>query len=88
MKMNETKTKSVQAVKQHAQDTGSVEVQIAALTHDIESLATHFKNFPKDYNSKRGLLKKVAQRKAFLNYLRKRDEAAYKKIIETCKIRG
>ena len=86
--MNETKLKSVQVVQQHVQDTGSVEVQVAALTYDIEVLSQHFKNFPKDYNSKRGMLKKVARRKAFLNYLRKRDEALYKKIIETCKIRG
>lgn len=50
-------------------DTGSAEVQIAILTKKIEELAEHLKIHPKDYHSRRGLLKMVEQRKKFLNYL-------------------
>lgn len=49
-------------------DTGSAEVQIAILTKKIEELTEHLKIHPKDYHSRRGLLKMVSQRKKLLNY--------------------
>jgi small subunit ribosomal protein S15 len=49
-------------------DTGSTAVQIAILTKKIEELAEHLKTHPKDYHSRRGLLKMVSQRKKLLNY--------------------
>lgn len=52
-------------------DTGSAEVQIAILTKKIEELTEHLKIHPKDYHSRRGLLKMVEGRKKFLNYLRR-----------------
>jgi len=51
-------------------DTGSVEVQVALLTKKIEELNNHLKINPKDYHSRRGLLKMVGQRKRFLDYLK------------------
>jgi small subunit ribosomal protein S15 len=51
-------------------DTGSVEVQVALLTEKIEELSDHLKIHPKDYHSRRGLLKMVGQRKRFLDYLK------------------
>ena len=51
-------------------DTGSVEVQVALLAKKIEELNGHLKIHPKDYHSRRGLLKMVGQRKRFLDYLK------------------
>ena len=44
-------------------DTGSVEVQVAVLTIDIKGLTEHFKQHIHDHNSRRGLLRKVSQRR-------------------------
>jgi small subunit ribosomal protein S15 len=49
-------------------DTGSPAVQIALLNQKIEELTEHLKNHPKDYHSRRGLLKMVSRRKKLLNY--------------------
>ena len=73
--------------KKHAQDTGSVEVQVALLTEDIKRLTEHFKDFPKDFHSKRGLLKKVSQRTRFLHYLKRTDDATYNKLVSRLGLR-
>jgi small subunit ribosomal protein S15 len=74
-------------IKKHAQDTGSIEVQVASLTEDIQRLTEHFKEFPKDFNSKRGLMKKVSRRKSFLSYLKRKDEQSYQKLVNKLGIR-
>ena len=68
-------------------DTGSVEVQIAILTNEINSLTDHFKAHPKDNHSKRGLLRKVAQRKNLLDYLVKNDVTRYRKVVKELGLR-
>ncbi|MBF0363068.1 MAG: 30S ribosomal protein S15 [Oligoflexia bacterium] len=68
-------------------DTGSPEVQIALLTHRINSLSTHFDQHKKDYHSKRGLLQMVGDRKALLKYLAHQDEKRYKDLIKELGIR-
>ena len=68
-------------------DTGSVEVQIAILTNEINSLTDHFKAHPKDNHSKRGLLRKVAQRKSLLDYLVKNDVTRYRKVVKELGLR-
>ena len=68
-------------------DTGSPEVQIAILTERITNLTGHFKNHVKDNHSRRGLLKMVSQRRSLLDYLKSKDEARYKTIIEKLGIR-
>ncbi len=68
-------------------DTGSSEVQIAILTERITNLTGHFKSHVKDNHSRRGLLKMVALRRSLLDYVRSRDEARYKSIIERLGIR-
>ena len=68
-------------------DTGSPEVQIAILTERIANLTNHFKTHVKDNHSRRGLLKMVSQRRTLLDYVRKRDEARYKALIERLGIR-
>ena len=68
-------------------DTGSIEVQIAILTEEINTLTDHFKAHPKDNHSKRGLLHKVGQRKSLLNYLVKNDVTRYRKVVKDLGLR-
>jgi small subunit ribosomal protein S15 len=68
-------------------DTGSPEVQVAILSERINYLTEHFKTHVKDNHSRRGLLKMVSQRRSLLDYLKSKDEARYKKLIERLDIR-
>ena len=68
-------------------DTGSPEVQVAILTERITNLTEHFKTHVKDNHSRRGLLKLVSQRRQLLDYLRRKDEARYRTLIEKLGIR-
>ena len=71
-----TKNRKVEIVNKFGKnnsDTGSTEVQVALLTERINSLTEHLRNQPKDYSSRRGLLRLVGQRRNFMNYLKKRD---------------
>jgi small subunit ribosomal protein S15 len=68
-------------------DTGSPEVQVAILTERIANLTGHFKTHVKDNHSRRGLLKLVSQRRQLLDYVKARDEARYKALIERLGIR-
>ena len=77
-------------VKKYAKtegDTGSAEVQIAILTEEINSLTEHLKVHAHDYHSRRGLLKKVGQRRSMLNYLLKTDVTRYRKIVKDLGLR-
>jgi small subunit ribosomal protein S15 len=62
-------------------DTGSAEVQIALLTERIKELTEHLRSFPKDNQSRRGLLKLVGERRRLLRYLIKKDNARYRAVI-------
>ncbi len=53
----------------HAGDTGSPEVQIAILSSEMEELQEHLKTHKKDFSSRRGLLRKVSERRRLLSYL-------------------
>ena len=68
-------------------DTGSPEVQIAILTERITNLTDHFKTHVKDNHSRRGLLKMVSTRRTLLDYVKRKDEARYRSIIERLGIR-
>jgi len=68
-------------------DTGSVEVQVALLTARIRHLTEHLKKHPKDYHSRRGLMKMVGRRRKLLKYLRKKKPEAYKELIEKLGLR-
>ena len=81
------KTEVIQKHKTHDKDTGSSFVQIAVLTERINSLGSHFKAQPKDHHSRRGLLKLVSQRRKLLDYLKRENENAYFKLIETLDLR-
>ncbi|MDR3376443.1 MAG: 30S ribosomal protein S15 [Ancalomicrobiaceae bacterium] len=68
-------------------DTGSPEVQIAILSERISNLTEHFKSHAKDNHSRRGLLKMVSQRRSLLDYLKKKDEARYRAVVEQLGLR-
>ena len=66
-----TKEKIAEITKEFGRkegDTGSVEVQVALLTNQINALTEHMKVNKKDYSSNRGLLKMVGRRKNMLEY--------------------
>ncbi len=88
--MSLTKQAVEEAVKTYGandKDTGRTEVQVALLTKRVEELTEHFKRHPKDNNSRRGLLMLVGQRRRLLAYLRKRDLAKYREIIDRLNLR-
>ena len=68
-------------------DTGSPEVQVAILSERINNLTGHFKTHTKDNHSRRGLLKLVSLRRQLLDYVKRKDEARYKELIERLNIR-
>ena len=70
-----------------AGDTGSPEVQVAILSERITNLTEHFKTHSKDNHSRRGLLKMVSARRSLLDYVKGKDEARYKALIERLGIR-
>jgi len=82
------KTKATKEVKRHEKDTGSPEYQIALFTERIKKLTSHLKKNSKDFHSRRGLLKMVAKRRKLLQYLEKKDEKAYKKIVKKLELKG
>ncbi len=77
-----TKSKITADFGIHEKDTGSANAQVALLSRSIEDLTKHLKKNPKDQHSRRGLLKMVSQRRRFLDYLKKRQPAAYEKLIK------
>ena len=68
-------------------DSGSVEVQIAILTFEINRLNEHLSTNTHDFHTRRGLLKKVGHRRNLLNYLRNKDIASYRTLIESLNLR-
>lgn len=77
-------------VKKYARaenDTGSPEVQIAILTEEIKVLTEHLKEHKQDFHSRKGLLKKVGQRRSLLNYLLNKDVTRYRDIVRSLGLR-
>jgi small subunit ribosomal protein S15 len=88
--MSLTTERKAELIKEYATvqgDTGSPEVQVAILTERINTLTDHFKAHKKDNHSRRGLLKMVSSRRSLLDYLKKKDEARYTKLIGALGIR-
>lgn len=81
------KEKVVTQYKRGDSDTGSTEVQVALLTESINQLQGHFKEHKKDHHSRRGLIRKVNQRRKLLDYLKRKDFARYKSLIDTLGLR-
>ena len=83
----EEKQKLIKKYARNEKDTGSCEVQIAILTKEINDLTEHLKVHTHDYHSRRGLLKKVGQRRNMLQYLAKKDVQSYRELIKKLGLR-
>ena len=83
----EVKENIVKKYAKNANDTASAEVQIAILTEEINTLTAHLKVHAHDYHSRRGLLKKVGQRRSLLNYLLRKDVTRYREIVKSLGLR-
>jgi small subunit ribosomal protein S15 len=81
------KTKVIEGYQTHASDTGSPEVQIAILSERITYLTEHFKTHAKDHHSRRGLMMLVGQRRRLLDYIKSKDVARYRGLIERLGLR-
>lgn len=77
----------IEEYARHEGDTGSPEVQIALLTHEINILNDHMKSHKKDYHSQRGLMKKIGHRRNLLAYLRNTDIIRYRELIQRLGLR-
>lgn len=81
------KEKIIEKFRVHATDTGSPQVQIAILTSEMAELSEHLKSHKKDFSSRRGLLKKVNERRRLLKYLEREDAKAHATLVEKLKLK-
>jgi len=81
------KQRIIEKFRTHESDTGSPQVQIAILTAEVIDLTKHLKEHKKDFSSRRGLIKKVSERRRLLKYLEREDEKAYTKLKEALKLK-
>lgn len=76
------KEKIIKKFRTHEVDTGSPQVQIAILTAEVKELVEHLKIHKKDHSSRRGLLKKINERRRKLRYLEKEDKKGFIELKE------
>jgi len=81
------KEKIIKKFRVHNTDTGSPQVQIAILTEEIKELTEHLKKHKHDFSSRRGLLKKVSERRKLLKYLRKESAEQFKELTDKLKLK-
>jgi len=80
------KKRIIEKFKTHATDTGSPQVQIAILSEEIKELTEHLKTHKKDFSSRRGLIKKVGERRRLMKYLKRENQKAYDELMAKLKI--
>lgn len=82
-----SKDRIIKKFKTHETDTGSPQVQIAILTEEIKRLTDHLKQHFHDFSSRRGLMKKVGERRRLLRYLERTDETSFDELVKKLKIK-
>ena len=85
-----TTDKNQELVKEYgrtATDSGSPEVQIALLTTRIIEMTEHMKEHPKDFSSRRGLLRMVSRRRRLLDYVKRKNPQLYLDLLQRLSIR-
>ena len=82
------KPKIIKDAQIHNSDTSSPEVRVAYLTEEIINLTAHLKSNPKDFSSRRGLLKKVGKRRSLLRYLYTVSQSRYNKTVKINKLKS
>jgi small subunit ribosomal protein S15 len=82
-----SKKEIIQEFAQDKKDTGSVEVQCAVITKQINNLTEHLKIHKSDFSSRRGLLILVSKRRSLLDYLKAQSTERYENLIKKLDIR-
>ena len=88
--MSVTKQRKVELIKDYGRgesDSGSPEVQISILTSRIAEMTKHMKAHPKDYSSRRGLLRMVSRRRRLLDYTKRVNPQLYLDLLRRLEIR-
>lgn len=83
----EAKAEIAAQYRVHETDTGSPEVQVAALTARIRELTDHLRANKHDYSSRRSLMKLVGRRRRLLAYLNREDVRRYRTLIASLGLR-
>lgn len=81
------KEKIIKKFRTHESDTGSSQVQIAILSAEIKELTEHLQTHKKDHSSRRGLLRKVSERRRLLRYLEREDQGAFEELVKKLKLK-
>lgn len=81
------KQKIIAKFATHAGDTGSTQVQVAILSEEISRLSEHLQTHRKDFSSRRGLLKKIGERRRLLRYLHSEDPKEYEELVKKLKLK-
>ena len=84
---HDQKQQIVQQYGTHKNDSGSPQVQVAILTHRINTLKEHLNGHKHDNSSRRGLLKMVGARRKLLNYLSATNAKEYAKLLKALDLR-
>lgn len=85
--LKKSKQEVIKAFAPTKADTGSVEVQVAVITKQIDNLTEHLKTHKKDFSSRRGLLILVGKRRRLLDYLKAKSTQRYEDLIKKLDIR-
>lgn len=89
-KLSITKERTAELIAEYgkgANDSGSVEVQVAILTERIRNLTEHLKEHKKDNHTRRGLMMLIGKRRGLLKYIKKQDIDNYRALIKKLGIR-
>jgi small subunit ribosomal protein S15 len=70
-----------------AENTGSIEAQVALLTERIGHISNHLQSNKKDFSTNRGLMQMVGKRKSLLAYLKRHNLQSYRALIEKLGLR-
>ena len=87
MLTKQRKQRVIKTYQTHEGDTGSSEVQIAILSAEIRELASHLKLHHKDHSSRRGLLRKIGERRRLLRYLQRENPKSYEELVKKLKLK-
>lgn len=79
------KQRIINKFRVHDTDTGSSQVQIAILTEEVKELTEHLRMHKKDHSSRRGLIKKVGERRRLMKYLKREDAKGYDELMSKLK---
>lgn len=86
MLTKEQKLKIIENFRTHGTDTGSPEIQVAILTEEVKLLTGHLQAHKKDHSSRRGLLRKIAERRRLLKFLSREDMKRFEKLADRLKL--